>query len=327
MKKLHPLLFQGNLHWQKPYFEGWFFKQVSTDGSSVLAVIPGISLSEEGSFAFIQINDGSHKKSSFYPFPLQSFSVDRGRSLSFRIGENRFSLEGITLNLPEKEDSYGKDPAIQGSLSYKNISPYRGFWPGIMGPYSFVPNMECNHGLGSLNHSVSGSMKVGQKELIFKEGKGYLEKDWGVSFPETYIWIQGNSFEDPSVAVMLSLAKIPWMGGSFPGFLGFIHWGEKTIYLGTYNPSRILSLKAQGESLEILMEKGRYRITLQVEYDKGENLYAPNRGVMDRIIKETVNASITLNLWDRRAKKMLFQGTSRQGGVEILDGAIDIFKR
>ena len=63
-----------------------------------------------------------------------------------------------------------------------------------MGWYSFVPFMECNHGIVSVNHDLYGEISVNGNVIDFNNGKGYIEKDWGVSFPEAWIWIQSNNF-------------------------------------------------------------------------------------------------------------------------------------
>ena len=45
-----------------------------------------------------------------------------------------------------------------------------------MGPFSIFPFMECNHGIISLHHKVSGRLSINYKELIIKDGIGYIEK-------------------------------------------------------------------------------------------------------------------------------------------------------
>mgnify|MGYP006963481750 CR=1 FL=1 len=62
-KSKNSSMFQGNKKTKK-YFEGWYFKMVSQDEISILSVIPGISISEDGStkHAFIQIIDGKTAK-------------------------------------------------------------------------------------------------------------------------------------------------------------------------------------------------------------------------------------------------------------------------
>ncbi|QII81181.1 hypothetical protein G7057_00970 [Jeotgalibaca arthritidis] len=41
-------------------------------------------------------------------------------------------------------------------------------------------------------------------------GKGYIEKDWGRSFPKNYIWIQSNHFNDNQRSLFFSYAHIPY---------------------------------------------------------------------------------------------------------------------
>jgi hypothetical protein len=53
-----------------------------------------------------------------------------------------------------------------------------------MGWYSFIPFMECKHGIVSANHKIKGKITVNNQIIDFDEGQGYIEKDWGTSFPE-----------------------------------------------------------------------------------------------------------------------------------------------
>lgn len=50
--------------------------------------------------------------------------------------------------------------------------------------FSFIPFMECNHDIVSVNHDLRGRISVNRNVIEFDGGKGYIEKDWGVSFPE-----------------------------------------------------------------------------------------------------------------------------------------------
>jgi hypothetical protein len=68
-----------------------------------------------------------------------------------------------------------------------------------MGWYSYVPFMECYHGLISIDHKLQGSLQINGQEIDFTEGKGYAEKDWGTSFPEGYVWMQSNHFAEGSL--------------------------------------------------------------------------------------------------------------------------------
>ncbi len=75
LKKMgNTIIFQGNKKKEK-YFEGWYFKMVAEDGSAILSVIPGISLSSDGKeqHAFIQVINGITAQSSYYSFPIEQF--------------------------------------------------------------------------------------------------------------------------------------------------------------------------------------------------------------------------------------------------------------
>ena len=106
MKKLYlirnPLLFQGEcyLDSDKNYFEGWYFKMVSPDGASILSVIPGISLSQNGEeqHAFIQIIDGKTANTFYYEFPIEDFHFSKDK-FAVRIGKNFFSEDCLILDI------------------------------------------------------------------------------------------------------------------------------------------------------------------------------------------------------------------------------------
>jgi len=95
----HPEIFQGNKK-KKNYFEGWYFKMVSEDGSSILSIIPGIALSKSGKeqHAFIQIIDGKTAKTNYYSFPIEKFAFSQ-KEFAIKIEQNYFSEDKIILNL------------------------------------------------------------------------------------------------------------------------------------------------------------------------------------------------------------------------------------
>ncbi len=194
------------------------------------------------------------------------------------------------------------------------------FWsPGVMGPFSFAPKMECNHGLVSLDHRVDGQIAVDGRRVSIADGRGYIEKDWGHSMPESWIWTQSNDFPVRGDSVMLSVAKIPWLGSSFRGYLIVVsHGGEKRLF-ATYNGSRIEALsvtddriscaiarggKAAGESLEISVTRSR-----------GGILRAPLAGLLSRRIAEAVDARLAVRYTRRCA--LVFEAESSLAGLEV----------
>lgn len=304
----HPEIFQGSLS-ERNYFEGWYFKHVSSDTSEAIAVITGVSLSDDP-HAFIQFIDGSTGKTSYFRYSLNDFTFS-AKKLEVSVDKSFFSENEINLDL---ENS---DYRITGKISYTGISriPGKILRPGIMGWYSFVPNMECNHGVVSASHSLEGRIEVNGLESDFTGGKGYIEKDWGTSFPESWIWMQCNNFVRSDISVMISVAKIPWMGSWFMGFISFINIAGKLIILATYTGAKISRIRKLDEThTEVVIRKGSLTLTAVIEKKGAGTLRAPVKGLMESIIKESLNSEVMVELKD--GKETLFSGKGIRAGYE-----------
>ncbi|RPI92529.1 MAG: hypothetical protein EHM32_09050, partial [Spirochaetales bacterium] len=97
-------------------------------------------------------------------------------------------------------------------------------------------------------HRLHGTPAFGKHQhrcdtIRFEGGRGYIEKDWGTSFPESWIWLQGNTFPDGETSFMLSIAKIPWRGRHFNGFLCFLYAGGTLHRFMTYTGARINEIR------------------------------------------------------------------------------------
>ena len=306
-----PVLFQGSLR-SRRYFEGWYFKHVSADRKSVYALIPGISLSPKESKSFIQLIDGASGRTRWFAFPVEAFSFSRDR-FEVRIADNRFSREGIDARL---EDEQG---VVEAHLEYSGIVPlpFSLRWPGIMGPYTYAPLMECNHGIGSLDHGLPGQLTVNGRRTDFTAGRGYIEKDWGRSFPRAWIWAQSNSFTAPGTSFLFSLARIPWMGRTFPGFFTLLLESGRFHRLATYTGARVVSARLAGRDLEIVVQGRDKRLLLHAERSREGVLLAPVDGAMDRRIGESIDARLRVRLEDLGGHA-LFEGTGEAAGLEAV---------
>jgi tocopherol cyclase len=62
---------------------------------------------------------------------------------------------------------------FKGEVEFSNQVPWRkkGYSPGIMGPFSFMPFMECYHGILSMDHSIKGSLTIDGEEIDFNNGR------------------------------------------------------------------------------------------------------------------------------------------------------------
>jgi hypothetical protein len=335
LRKLYnPPLFQGKLS-LNGYFEGWYFKQVSANLQHVYALIPGIALGTrpEERYAFIQVIDGITGDTRFIHYPLEEFSAS-DEALQVRVGNSLFTDSFIDLNIENSELT------LQGRIDFQNPIPYPSqlLSPGIMGWYSFVPKMECKHGLVSMDHGLAGGFQVNGTPIDFTGGRGYTEKDWGTSFPESWIWMQSNNFSRPGISFMLSIAKIPWMGSHFMGFLGFLKIGDKLRFFATYNGAKIVHIEnlsrrdakgnpeAEGVAITISRKTlfGSEELKLRAESTRRGALKSPVRGRMESYIKESVDAEIRLEY--HSSDGQTYQDTGRRGGLEIVESVFEHFQ-
>lgn len=166
-KMKYPAMFQGNKK-RKQYFEGWYFKMVSADGSSILSVIPGISLSHNGEeqYAFIQIIDGKTANTFNYDFQIEDFAFSNEK-FAIRIGNNHFSEDKMILDIQNEVTSIKGEVKMSDQV-YLTQNKKR---VGIMGWYRFVPFMQCYHGVVSLDHNLKGVITMDNKTYNFENGR------------------------------------------------------------------------------------------------------------------------------------------------------------
>lgn len=310
LKNRNPQIFQGNRQTHR-YFEGWYFKMVSGDENAILSVIPGISLSADGSerHAFIQIIDGRTSHTDYYNFPIQDFYFSSD-SFSIRIGNNYFSKNNIKMDV--RNDS----TSIFGDVRMSNITELtssKHLNPGIMGWYRFVPFMQCYHGVVSLNHQLEGIININDKSYNFSDGNGYIEKDWGSSMPSSWIWMQSNNFSRYDISLMLSIAHIPWLGSSFTGFLGFLLMDGEIHRFATYTHAKIKIQELDADSISISINDKKYQIYINANRTNIGMLNAPLKGSMDRRIPESIDAKLWIQVLDQKGNLVLSDSTAIAG--------------
>lgn len=309
----NPILFQGNLQ-KKNYFEGWYYKMVSADGLCSLALIPGISLHNEHSHAFIQVfvtYGDVDLKTIYVDFDLNGFSVDNSE-FCLSIADNIFTEKGVSISIDHKDLSIKGKIDFSGNTGIKT-SPLS---PSIMGFFGFFTFMECYHGVLSMSHSLSGEMQIDGKTINFSGGKGYMEKDWGSSFPREYVWMQSNHFTNPGTSFMFSEAIIPFKVFSFNGLIVNLIYEGVECRFATYNGAKVVQKEIETQSVKYTIVKGGLRLEIEAQNEKTISLPSPKNGAMIQSIKEGLSGSIHLKLFSDY--KLLFEDTGTHAGLEIM---------
>lgn len=281
----------------RPFFEGWYLKH--QNAGHTIAFIPGISRDESGrESAFLQVI--TDETSCSIPFPYASFRSDP-RGFALRVGGQLFSGRGVRVDLTAPGFS------CRGAVRYGPLTPLQS---DIMGPFRFVPFLECRHGVISMKHSLNGSLEVNGVTVDLNGGTGYIEKDRGSSFPSRYLWVQCNRFSDPSCSVMTSIARIPLPGFSFTGCIAAVCFRGREYRLATYSGAHILWWDESGF---LLWQKD---CMLEAElYPAPPNaLMAPRCGTMARTIRESTACRARFRFFCHGS--LLFDLQSGEAGFE-----------
>lgn len=248
------------------YFKGMYFKCSSKNHT--VAFIPAFHRSNNKESASLQIITDENA----FNIPFHSLICGK-RPLSAKLGDCVFSEKGIKLNI-QRNNLFA-----EGVLRFGKLSPIR---YDIMGPFRFVPFMQCRHSVYSMKHSAVGRITLNEKEYVFKNGIGYIEGDCGYSFPKRYIWTQ-CCFDNGSL--MLSAADIPMLGIHFTGIIGIVYLCGKEYRIATYLGAKVSKI---GKS-SVTVVQGDYRLTAKLLEKNPHPLFAPNKGNMSRTIHESAS--------------------------------------
>ena len=188
-----------------------------------------------------------------------------------------------------------------------------------MGWYAFVPFMECYHGILSLDHRIRGELQLDEQRINLENGRGYLEKDWGKSFPQAYIWMQCNHFEQSGISLTLSIAKIPWLKGSFRGFIiGFL-FQNKIYQFTTYNGAQLKQVQVDREWVEVKVVNRRHRLQIRARKTEAGTLHGPFERQMLSRVAESLSSTIDISFYEinDQREKLIFSGHGEKAGLEM----------
>lgn len=320
LEKVHdPMLFQGNLK-RSNYFEGWYYKQVSADQKTSLNFIPGVSLNEGDEHSFIQYilmredeNGQTTTHTGYVRYRSQDFFY-QNHPFKVTIGDSHFSEKQVYIDLQDEEFHF------KGRIDLGPLTPIETtvLQPNIMGFTGYFPKLECYHGVISMMHNLSGFMRINDEKIDFSSGRGYIEKDWGTSFPKQYIWLHSNHFTDETASLFFSIANVPFHVIELEGFICNFVLAGKEYRFATYNLSRcsIESISENDVHLRLENKQARLDIYAQV-LDYGE-LIAPVQGTMQKTIEEGIAGVLTVRFEDKETGEF-FEDVGKNAGVEIVD--------
>ncbi len=265
----------------KNYFEGYYFKH--TINNEVFAFIVSYHRSESGEcYSMIQFinRSGSYTKR----FDFKDF-VKSPTGLDISIANHSFSEKGITA------DIMFDDFHLVCDIQYRDLIPLQAH---IMGPFRFLPFMECHHDVYSLTHHLTGFISINNELLVLDGGVGYIEGDKGESFPEQYLWAQANFTEDNfNNSIMAAVATIPMLGFQFMGVIAEVYYQNKHYRFATYERVKLVKLT----NTEAHLKQDNMLLKITQLNDHSHDLDAPTKGLMTHKIKESPACDVSYEFY------------------------------
>lgn len=304
------------------YFEGWYFRAIDAECRAPLSIIPGVAIERTGRrYAFVQVIRGTGE-TMWFEYPFEDFAFSRER-FDIRIGPSRFAEREVHVELA------GATGSLSGSLSLGEPSrwPVRPLSPGIMGPFRFVPFMECYHGIVSMDHTVDGTLLVNGEQTRFDGGRGYTEKDWGRSFPKAWLWAQCNRFSHQGMGLTLSIARIPWVGSTFVGSIAGLLHRDVLYRFTTYTGARVVSIAQRLDGADVVLEDTRHRLEVSLSGAVPGALRSPVLGAMEGTVRESLHGTARVRLSEIGGRRVIVEDSGTCAGIELMDPTGDLLER
>ena len=201
-----------------------------------------------------------------------------------------------------------------------------------MGWYAWVPFYGMLPGLVSLDHEIEGLLNYNGKEIDFSRGRGYIEKDWGKSFPEAWVWMQSNHFNSPGTSLTASIAIIPWIRKPFLGFITGLWYNNKLYRFTTYLGSKIVKFDISDSHVDWIFRNKSFELEISATRSEGALLHAPTIKGMTKRIEESIGSVINIKLSEihKGRRSLILEDTGRNAGLEIggnLNRFIEMYKK
>ncbi|PMB84107.1 tocopherol cyclase family protein [Dolosicoccus paucivorans] len=305
---------------RKHYFEGWYYKLVSADEKTVVAIIPSFAI-DKGQITYDlqlfiskRLTDGFEHDVHHLTFSSDQVILSQPKEpMKVQYGKNRFTKESVHLNIQTT------DLSLEGSLQLNQLETLNKtrWMPNIMGPFSYLSFMECFHDIGAMDALIEGELQLQGESIDFTNGRAHLEKDWGSSFPKYYIWLQSNHFTTRPRSLFFSWAHIPLGPFWFNGFICHLWTGKEHLRFATYNGTKCHVEVTDPTHVKITLTKGQHQLIIKAHQTGGSvDLKAPKLGLMNQTIKEGLMGSVSFWLYEKET--CILEDHSPLAGLEIV---------
>lgn len=299
IRRLHPTLLQGDIT-KNNYFEGWFQKVYIPEQNTSIIIIYGIATGNElTKTGFIQLLIPGHEVIHL-DFPQHEVALSK-RKHEVKLGPNYFSSNRIHI----------KNKRVQLDLDIIPVAK-KAFQQNSMGNFYLVPGLPCYHSVLQVNSFVKGHIKINNELIQLTRLSGYLEKNWGTSFPEKYFWMHAQDPLNSNNQVLYSQAEIKWGNKTFIKHLGFIHLNGKSVDLRKMHRKHISHTLSDRNQLELSFNL----LGLTFNFDLEDTLIAAFKSPYNGNMSNNILHNIDVPIQVKQQPAAQFSNTLLKGSVE-----------
>ena len=283
LEKYKPNSIRGTFERNK-FFEGWFQKVYSKAHKASFIFIYGYATqNSEDEFGFLQVLIPNQTPEIFY-FAKNEVSCDIEQHI-FRMGKNLLTTELIRI----------ETNGLSIELNLKNTDPFRTF-KNSMGYTYFIPNLPCYHSVLNSAQSVSGEIKHQGQCYTLDHEMGYLEKNWGTTFPESYFWVHAVDPNNTAISLLFSRAKIVWLGKTYVKHVGYLCFDGQHIELRGLKNFTVSNSNISPENRSIQIRSASAQLDLSLAYGRQVVFNGPKDGALSRTIHHQTDAKVEVSL-------------------------------
>ncbi len=296
LEKYKPSSLRGNFERNK-YFEGWFQKVYSKQHNASFIFIYGYAThNSKDKFGFLQVLIPNQPPEIVY-FSKDEVSCDIEHH-TFGLGNNLLTAELIRINTDE----------FRIDLNIMTKHPIQTF-KNSMGYAYYIPNLPCYHSVLHTTQLVSGEIQHKGVRYTLENEMGYLEKNWGTSFPESYFWVHAVDPNDPGVSLLFSRAEIPWLGKTFIKHVGHLCFNGQQIDLRELKNFAVSNFVVSPENRIVQIRSISLQLDISLEFGSEVIFKGPKDGELSRAILHQTDARIDVSLtWKNHMRRFQMVG-------------------
>lgn len=288
------------------YFEDWYFKLAAKDVEDRIDFFIGKRKTGEQVQYFVTISGSMLKQDISYKEPIVVMDEKE-----ITIGESKFTTTKIVCDI-EREGN-----VIKGEVEVTEpiTLPTSFIKRGLMGPFDRFPLLKSHHDIPCLQGILKGSLVINGKSICFNDGKIYIEKSYGKSFPKVWIRSQCNHFKSANMAVMIGIARLPLVFEYYTAFAIPVFYKGKLEVFSNYNGGHIAKLYRYKDYIHLIVLQKNKMLEIRIYGDQESNRTSMHHSYDIRDVYLCKNAKIEVRL--QQSNHIIFDEVGRYAELEI----------